>query len=307
MKTFIREISVKSVLITGITCYIGCELARSLVKKGVSVSGIVRNDSQVNRLSPFQDQIGLFVSDGTQTSLDVAVKKSEPDVIIHLAGYYVWEHTPADEALLIEGNVAFGMRLLEAARKNGIYRIINTGSHFQYFESEQPSPINRYAQTKQDFADILYEYSKDYDFQFVNLIIFESYGPRDWRNKLIQAIVQNQRSGGTLTIVASDPVMDFAYIDDIVDAYIQAAYLLQNSPREVCGNSYALTGGERKSISELIKIFEKIGGKSIMTEKKEDPANVKRIHMPWNGPTLPGWKPKISLYSGIKRFLRDFC
>jgi CDP-paratose synthetase len=227
----------KSVLITGITCYIGCELARRLVIDGVQVSGIVRKGSPVERLSPFQDQVSFYVSDGSQSSLDLAISKSQPDVIFHLAGYYVWEHTLEQEKELLEANIAFGTRLLEAAKKSGIHKIINTGSHFQYFESDEPCPVNFYAQTKQAFADSLSEYGKEQGFQFVNLIIFESYGPRDWRKKLIQAIAQNQRSGGIMTMVASDPVMDFAHIDDIIEAYIHAACLLESSPEDVSGNT----------------------------------------------------------------------
>ena len=121
--------------------------------------------------------------------------------------------------------------------------------------------------------------------------------------KLVQAIAQNQLSGGTLTMVASDPVMDFVYIDDIVDAYIHAGFLLESSSTEVSGNSYALSGGESQPISELIKVFEEVGGKLIATEKKEDLPGVKRVLVPWDGPILPGWQPKISLRAGIKRFL----
>ena len=106
----------KSILITGITCYIGCEIARRLVADGVRVSGIVRKGSLVKRLSPIQDQISLFVSDGTQSSLDLALSKSDPDIIIHLAGYYVWEHTPEQKANLVEANIAFGTRLVEVAK-----------------------------------------------------------------------------------------------------------------------------------------------------------------------------------------------
>ena len=248
----------KSVLITGITCYIGCELARRLVADGVRVSGIVRKGSQLDRLSPFRDQVCFYVSDGSQRSLDVAVSESQPDIIIHLAGFYVWEHTLEQEAELIESNISFGTRLLEAAKKNGTYKIINTGSHFQYFESDEPCPINFYAQTKQAFTDTLLQYEKEQGLHCINLIIFESYGPGDWRKKLIQAIASNQFSGGTLPIVASDPVMDFVHIDDIVEAYLLAAFLLESSPEDVSGHSYALTGGERQTISQLIKIFEEM-------------------------------------------------
>ncbi len=294
----------KSVLITGITCYIGCELARRLVADGVRVSGVVRKGSQLDRLSPFRDQVCFYVSDGSQRSLDMAVSESQPDLIIHLAGFYVWEHTPDQEAELVEANISFGTRLLEAAKKNGTYKIINTGSHFQYFESDEPCPFNFYAQTKQAFANTLLQYGKEQGFHFVNLIIFESYGPRDWRKKLIQAIANNQLSGGILPIVASDPVLDFVHIDDIVDAYLLAAFLLESRPEDVSGHSYALTGGERQPISKLIKIFEEIGGKLIVTEKKEDLPGVKRVLNPWDGPILPGWQPKVTLRAGIQRFLK---
>jgi nucleoside-diphosphate-sugar epimerase len=205
---------------------------------------------------------------------------------------------------LIESNISFGTRLLEAAKKNGTYKIINTGSHFQYFESDEPCPINFYAQTKQAFTDTLLQYEKEQGLHCINLIIFESYGPGDWRKKLIQAIASNQFSGGTLPIVASDPVMDFVHIDDIVEAYLLAAFLLESCPEDVSGHSYALTGGERQTISQLIKIFEEIGGKRITTEKKEDLPGVKRVLNPWNGPILPGWQPKITLRAGIQRFLK---
>ena len=293
----------KSVLITGITCYIGCELARRLVADGVRVSGIVRKESIVERLLPFQNEVSLYLSDGTQSSLDLALRKSKPDIIIHLAGYYVMDHTPEQGAEMVEANIDFGMRLLESIKKSGTFKIINTGSHFQYYESDHPYPLNFYAQTKQTFANNLSEFSREQGLHFVNLIIYESYGPRDWRKKLFQAIAQNQSSGETMPMVASDPVMDFAHIDDIVDAYIHAAFLLENCPEDVNGQSYALTGGERRHISELIKFFEEIGNKCIITEKKEDLPGVKRVLNPWKGPILPGWRPKVSLRDGIQRFL----
>ena len=293
----------KSVLITGITCYIGCELARRLVADGVQVSGIVREDSNMERLSPFQSEVSLYLSDGTQSSLDLALGESKPDIIIHLAGCYVMDDTPEQEAEMVEANVDFGMRLLQAVKKSGTYKIINTGSHFQYYESYQPHPLNFYAKTKQIFADNLFEFSREQGFHFVNLIIFESYGPRDWRKKLFQAIAQCQSSGETLPMVASDPIMDFAHIDDIVDAYIHAAFLLESCPEKVNGHSYALTGGERRHISELIRLFEEIGDQRITIEKKLDLPGVKRVLNPWKGPILPGWRPKVSLRDGIQKFL----
>ena len=163
----------KSVLITGITCYIGSEIARRLVADGVEVSGIVREGSQLQRLSPFQDQLTLFKTDGSQGSVDDAVSKSNADVIIHLAGFYTWEHSPEQVAELIDANITFGTKILEAAKKCGIKRLINTGSHIQYYESETANPANLYGATKQAFVDILDYYGQFEGFDVLSLIILE--------------------------------------------------------------------------------------------------------------------------------------
>lgn len=295
----------KSVLITGITCYIGVELARRLVDEGIRVAGIVREGSRLDRLTDFKDQINLFTSDGSQSSLDHAVATSAPDMVVHLAGYYVFEHTDEQAAQLIDSNISFGTRLLEAMRRAGVNRLINTGSHFQYFESTQPRALNLYAATKQAFQEILSYYGNEEGLDYLNLIIFESYGPRDWRKKLIQAIAAAQQSGQPLPMVATDPVMDFAHIDDIADAYIHAGQLLRSRPEEVRGNSYALSGGERLKISDMVKLFEETNGRPITIEKREDSPGVRRVLNPWNGPTLPDWRPKISMREGIQKFLED--
>ncbi len=259
----------------------------------------------MDRLSPFQDQISFYITDGSQASLDMALSESKPDMLIHLAGAYALHHTPEQATELVDTNVAIGTRLLEAAKKVGVSKIINTGSHFQYYESDYPNPMNLYAVTKQAFANILAYYNKEEGFDFLNLIIFESYGPGDWRYKLIQAILSAQQSGKTLSLVPADPVMDFAYIDDIVDAYRHAAQLLENDSEKVNGKSFALSGGDRLRISELVKVFEEVRDIPINTEQKDDPPGVRRILNPWNGPALPGWKPKISMRKGIRKLLEN--
>ena len=295
----------KSVLITGITCYIGRALAERLATGGVEVSGLVRAGSRVERLSAFADRLTLYETDGSQASLDEALQASRPDAVIHLAGYYVFQHTAEQAARLVDTNVLLGTRLLEAAKRAGVSKWVNAGSHFQYFESPTPRPLNLYAVTKQAFQDILSYYGREEGLDYLNLIIFESYGPGDWRSKLIQAIAQAQRKGEPLGMVAGDPVMDFAYIDDIVGAFIHAARLLQTDAAACRGGSFALSGGERLKISRLVKVFEEVGGRPIATEPREDPPGVRRVFEPWQGPSLPGWSPKIPLREGVRRFLDD--
>jgi len=53
---------------------------------------------------------------------------------------------------------------------------------------------------------------------------YRTYGPGDWRGKLLPAIRDAQRQGRALPLVAEDETaFDLVYVEDVVDAMIHAA------------------------------------------------------------------------------------
>ena len=74
----------KRVLITGITGYIGSNLARRLLAD-CEVCGLVREPVNLTYLEDIQTQVRLLPCDGTIDSIASALEASRPEVVYHLA------------------------------------------------------------------------------------------------------------------------------------------------------------------------------------------------------------------------------
>jgi len=297
--------STNSVFVTGATCFLGRELIKRLINDGMTVTALTRPGSDLNRLGSLLECINVAVYDGTQSSLDRALENAEADTIFHLAGRYAATHDSDEAELLIDANIKLGVRLLEAAHKTDTRRFINTGSHFQYYNNDSYRPLSLYAATKQAFQDILAYYQDAMGFQTINLIIFETFGAGDWRKKLMAAILDAGRQGSTLKLGDHDPVMDFVYIDDMVNAFLHANQLLEINSSRHSGKTYAVSGNDQHSISGIIKLFEQIDGTKIKTKAGQFKNPDRIIVNPWAGENLSGWHAKLSLKDGIRKFIEN--
>jgi len=110
----------KKVLITGILGMDGSHLADFLLEKGYEIYGIVRRSSTRNtwRIEHIKDKIHLIYGDLTdQSSLDRAIKESNPDEIYNLAAQSFvgssWIHPEQTNNVNYLGNI----RILESIRK----------------------------------------------------------------------------------------------------------------------------------------------------------------------------------------------
>ncbi len=113
------------VLVTGATGFIGSNLARRLVELGYPVRILVRKNSNHRAISDFESRVKIVYGDVTnQASLIEATKGVSH--IYHCAGKaYIgsgkWEQ-------LYNINVLGTRNLLEAARRNGVERVVYTSS-----------------------------------------------------------------------------------------------------------------------------------------------------------------------------------
>ena len=69
-------------------------------------------------------------------------------------------------------------------------------------------------------------------------------------------------------------------------------------------NEYVLVAQQRYNLKEIAGIFEKVSGKKLQIVWGGRPYREREIMCPWQkGTPLPGWKAKLSLEDGIKKFL----
>lgn len=293
----------KRALVSGATSFLGRELAANLLADGVDVHAVVRPDSDPEDLKALPRAPILHVHDGSDAGLVATVAAAKPDAVFHLAGHYLREHKPGDVAELIRDNIQFGAQLLEGAAQAGCKRFVNAGSYFQFMDGDAPRPVNLYAAAKQAFADIMAYYGDARGLRTATLVVFDTYGPNDRRPRLMNAIRDAQRHGTELPLPAREVSVDFVFGDDVVAAFRRAAALLETDPARVAGGTFAVTSGERKTIAQIVALFEDIGGKPIRVRPGGWPEAPRAVTALWNGPALPGWRPAVPLRDGIRRLM----
>lgn len=290
-------------LVTGATSYLGRELLGRLQAGGVEVHAIVRPGSDLARLGGGADRPRCHVHDGTTEAMAALVAEARPEVVFHLATRYAREHRPSDLEDLIRSNVLFATQLLEGMAAANVRHLVNTGTFFQHGDGDGYRPLNLYAATKQAFEAILAYYADAAGLQATTLRLFDVYGEGDLRPRLMAAIRRAQRTGAPMPVPEDDPVLDLVHVDDVVAAFVAAAAHLEAGTGGVAGGVYAVSSGEHHALSEVIALFETLGGARVATARGAWPRPARSLRAPWRGPSLPGWQPRVSLAEGIRRFL----
>ena len=293
----------KTALITGITGYLGKALAARLLGSGIAVHAIVRPTARLDRLAGLPIPPVLHRHDGTLATIVSAMTQSKPDVIFHLAGHYVADHTPEQVEPLLRDNVLFGAQVLEAARCVGVNRFVNVGSYAQNADPSNYRPLNLYAAAKQAFEDLMAYYADACGMATITLRLYYTYGPNDWRGKLMEAIRKAQKAGTLLPLVTAEETMDIVHVDDAVAAFVCAAELLMGASEQVSGRVFAVRPDQSVTVGEIVAAFEREGGTPVRAQWGAYPLPARRITAPWRGPLLPGWRAEVALTDGIRSMI----
>lgn len=288
-------------LITGATGFVGTHLAHELADKCWEVHAILRLNSDADPLQRKENPIKLYRYDGTIDSMIDIVHCSNPDIVFHLASLVkARHHQPQDVGPMIESNVLFGSYLLEAMFQQGIANLINTSTASQHYNQQVYSPTCLYAATKQAYESILTYYTEVHGLRAITLTLFDTYGPKDRRKKLLQLLQEASVTNKLLDLTPGEQLIDLVHIDDVIRGYMAAADILLKGN---CSGSqkFMLSSGTPIQIKELIKRYEQVTGCSLKINWGGKPYQVREIMIPWNrGIPLPGWQAKVSLDEGLK-------
>ena len=233
-----------------------------------------------------------------------ALDRSKPDVVFHLASLFIAQHTPAQVLPLIQANILLGTQMLEAMQATGVQALVNTGTSWQHYSQDIYRPVNLYAATKQAFEDILAYYCDTGAVRATTIKLFDSYGPHDDRKKLLSLLVETLKTRVKLQLSGGQQVIDLVHVEDICRAYVQAASLVLH-PGQPAYTSYAISGGERHSLREIVALLEQVAGVTIPVQWGARPYRAREVMRPWDGPSLPGWKPGIALVQGFEAMLHE--
>ena len=227
----------------------------------------------------------------------------KPDVVFHLASLFLSGHTPDDLDGLVNSNILFGTKLVEAMTQNGCLKLVNTGTSWQHFGNCDYSPVNLYAATKQAFENILEFYVQARGLKVVTLKLFDTYGPGDRRRKLMPVLLEKFLKHEPIPLTAGENMLDLVYVDDVCRAFSAAAKRLTDGSvrsHEV----FFVRSGDPVTLRCLLETFSRVGERDIHAEWGAFPYRDREVMVPVKGgETIPGWEPSVPLEEGIRRYI----
>ena len=299
------RVSSSNVLVTGGTGFIGYHLCRRLVEADCRVTAIVRDASKMAALTGLKS-VDIVSCSGSVTELIACMRKCCPVVVYHLASQFLVEHRPEDVDRIVDANILFGMKLLEAMTAVGVDAFVNTGTSWQHYgETPDYRPANLYAASKQAFEDLIAYYADARGLRAITLKLCDTYGPQDRRGKLISKLVHLAKQGGDLGVSPGEQEIDLLHVDDVVRGFVIAGERCMDL-KPGSTESFALTGGEPLTLRQLADLVRTLSSAPLSIGWGNRPYREREVMRAWrSGITLPNWEPRVSLREGIRQLLRE--
>jgi UDP-glucose 4-epimerase len=251
-------------LVTGGAGFIGSNLVKELVARRYHVTVLD------NLLSGFRQNLAPFptvefIEGDIREGALVDRLMSKVEVVFHLAASVGNKRSidnPIEDADI---NVIGTLRILEAARRAGVRKIVTSSSAgifgelktLPIREDHGVEPDSPYGCSKLCKEKHCLVYAKLYDLEAVCLRYFNVYGENqrfDAYGNVIPIFVFKMLRGETLSIFGDgEQTRDFIHVRDVVQANLLAA------ESEGVSGAFNLGSGDRISINELVRRLEEAG------------------------------------------------
>ena len=296
MKTAVQPISIQNVLLTGITGYLGSQLAIALVNRGYRVFGLIRNLSDTQKLTPILDQITLYTIE--KNGICRSFAEARIDAVMHCATCYGRNNENYEE--ILEANFFFPSAVLKEGLSHGLRYFFNTHTML--------SPdINSYSKTKHAFS----EFVKANASTLINaeVALEHFYGPLDDVTKFVSWLISNALNRiPSLPLTLGQQERDFVYIDDVVDAFLHV--IRWSTTIETFGTySFEVGSGQTITVKEIVELtFQLCENKTTRLEFGKVPyreGEPMKVNVDLTNIKMTGWKPNTSLLDGLIKTIKS--
>jgi len=299
----------KNILVTGGAGFIGSNIVKELVESGNSVT-VIDNFSTgyPANLEPFPSVKIIYGDIRDKSAINNAMKDIE--IVFHLAASVGNKRSIEDPIYDSDVNILGTIRVLEAARKTKIQKIVVTSSAAIYGELKQypiteghpAEPDSPYGCSKLCEEKLSLVYAKMYDMDIVCLRYFNVYGPNhryDAYGSVIPIFISNMINNKPLIIYGDgEQTRDFVHVYDVVQANIKAA-----STNNVHG-AFNVGSGKSATINQIIEIILKNNKVEVLYEPerigevRHSLADISSAHANFD------YTPSVKLEDGINDYIK---
>ena len=202
------------ILLTGSTGFIGSHLLKKLCKKNKIYVILRKKRNNVLRNKNIEQ-----IYYNNYKDLNKKIKKIKVNTVIHCATHYVKQHKFDDINKLSNSNILFGNIILENLKMMGVKKFINFSTVWENFNGKKENYFNLYSAYKASFLNIINFYNRKLNnIKFFNLVISDTFGESDKRNKLINILKKNYKKNRKTKIVSKNLYINLINVSDINNA-----------------------------------------------------------------------------------------
>ncbi|HEU5262028.1 MAG TPA: NAD-dependent epimerase/dehydratase family protein [Gemmatimonadales bacterium] len=308
------------VLVTGAAGFIGSHVCEALVARGDEVTGVDNFDPFYARAVKERNLEGLRRSPRFRfLEGDVArdpLPVGDATVVLHLAAKPGVRPSLQDPAAYSEANVTGTVRVLEAARRAGVKRVV-FGSSSSVYGDATPAPfaedtaavwpISPYAASKRAGELMAHAFAHLYGMQIACLRFFTVYGPRQRPDLAIHRFTDLIARGQPVRMHGDgSSERDYTYITDCVDGVVSAVAWTAQARSGGVAEPINIGGGARVRLDRLLQLLGRALGRDVRIERASDqPGDVRltAADLRRAGREL-GYRPRVGIEEGIRLFVR---
>mgnify|MGYP005991361173 CR=1 FL=1 len=274
------------ILLTGSSGFIGSNLLENFSKNN-EITLVVRKNVKKNIKSNKNIKIIKF---NDYDELHYKLKKIKIDIVIHCATHYVKNHNYKDIDKLIESNILLGNIILENIKIMKVKKFINFSTVWEG-NFKINGFINLYSSYKKAFSSILNYYKiTNPQTKFFELMLSDTYGSNDQRQKLINILRKNYQKNITTRISSKNLYLNLLNVEDIVSAVEKILNI------EIKPGKFVLKNNRNYKVFDIIKFLNKQSKKKIKIIWN---SNILIKNKIFNYDELKGWSPKKSKINDI--------
>lgn len=306
------------IIVTGISGYIGGQVALKLKSQGRQVVGVDLRPLPAH----LADQFDYFKQcDFDSEDFDQLVLDSKPDAIVHCAGTSLVGPSMMDPQLYYNNNVLNTIRLMDKIRDKFFWkpRIIFSSSAATYGnpimvpcqEIDPTEPISPYGQSKLFIEWALEAYHRAYGLEYVAFRFFNAcsadpelrHGQEPGATHIIARVLESIRDNTDFLIYGNDYetddgtcVRDYIHVDDLAEAHARAIDIA------VPSGVYNLGTKTGASNLEIVRMAETVTGQRVLLSiggrRAGDPAVLTADADKFGA--VAGWAPRYTLENMIQ-------
>ncbi len=299
------------ILVLGGSGFIGANLLRTMLNVRSDAVGTTTR-MPAWRLEGLPERSVRVVDLLVDSNLESLLDDVRPRIILDCVAYGAYSFE-TDTGLIYQTNFNFVSRLLERLAGRNVSCYIHAGSSSEYGdnasapkESDPTAPNSEYAVSKVAAANLLYFWGKRKKFPCCNLRLYSAYGPLEDSSRLIPTLIKNGLDAKYPPFVSPHISRDFVYVDDVTEAFVDAA---MNLVEEDYGESFNIGSGTRTTIGQVANLAQTLfsiakAPSFTMPDRRWDVAEW--YADPHKAKHRLGWEPRTDFLEGLGKTIEWF-